>query len=452
MKNIIGFILGVIVFSACSKTNDRAFDQSPDQRVKAVLDKYQKQIEGAQYGWMATVETKLAGNYIFHFKFSNDNRVTMYSSFDSTASSTPKESSYRLKALQQVSLLFDTYSYIHLLSDPDPSVANGELGSGYGADFEYYFDDASTTDTIKLVGRKNGTHATLIRATQQEALAVQNKQLAGAYRFDNLNANILNYWKQFTIAGTTYEMDIYAINQMRDSVTISWKNGTALQAHTAGFKYNLNGGLNIVLNKPLVNGSATISEFKNVTFNTTTSQFTATINGTAITFAGAIKGINIDNNAPTAWRDAARNLRTFWAANWFHVNGVDDPHNLTSINVNGYTYYYLMYWPSFGGNYDLFGPAFLDPTQSFLDLLYGYAVFNSPISNILGTSGVATFVNGGTPGLTSPATPIPANSPFFNARAQLRIPQGYYLVRLDSETYDMVSANDAKAWITWYLQ
>ena len=46
----------------------------------------------------------------------------MFSDFDSTSAVTLQESSYRLKAEQQPTLIFDTYSYVHVLADPNEAV------------------------------------------------------------------------------------------------------------------------------------------------------------------------------------------------------------------------------------------------------------------------------------------------------------------------------------------
>src|SRR4051812_7329122 len=102
MKNfVVYFLLIATVFSACKKDDEHLFDKSPDQRLNEAIAAYQTKLEGAQYGWKALLYTKGGGIYTFYFKFNNANRVQMLSSFDSTSAVTLKESSYRLKALQQ---------------------------------------------------------------------------------------------------------------------------------------------------------------------------------------------------------------------------------------------------------------------------------------------------------------------------------------------------------------
>jgi hypothetical protein len=43
----------------------------------------------------------------------------------------------------------------------------------------------------------------------------------------------------------------------------------------------------------------------------------------------------------------------------------------------------------------------------------------------------------------------PAAGPAAQSLIQLLIPQGYYFIQTSAASYDMVSALDAKTWITW---
>ena len=123
-KNLLYTFLAIITLVAsCRKDDDNAFDKSPDERLNETLQQYQAALSGSPYGWNANLTTADGGSYRFYFSFNESNRVEMYSDFDSTTATTIRESSYRLKALQQPSLIFDTYSYIHILSDPDGAVS-----------------------------------------------------------------------------------------------------------------------------------------------------------------------------------------------------------------------------------------------------------------------------------------------------------------------------------------
>ena len=168
MKRVLlYFLLPIIVFSACSKDDDHLFDQSPEDRINAKLAEYQAALLASPAGWNATITTGTGGLFHFFFRFNDSNRVFMYSDFDLTTATTRGESSYRLKALQQPTLIFDTYSYLHMLADPDASVNGGIYGEGLVSDFEYIIDMANA-DSIKLTGRVNGTKLTLLKASQQD--------------------------------------------------------------------------------------------------------------------------------------------------------------------------------------------------------------------------------------------------------------------------------------------
>jgi hypothetical protein len=84
-------------------------------------------------------------------------------------------------------------------------------------------------------------------------------------------------------------------------------------------------------------------------------------------------------------------------------------------------------------------PAFLIPSQNALDLIYGIAVGPNFLAN-----GRAVFSY-----LGDVVGPYPTTGPAALTRTQLVIPQGYYFVQTGPQSYDMVSASDAKAWISW---
>jgi len=103
-------------------------------------------------------------------------------------------------------------------------------------------------------------------------------------------------------------------------------------------------------------------------------------------------------------------------------------------------YYYLIYWPDYNpGNNDLFAPVFLNAAGNGLELLYGAAPDKPQFTG----DGRAIFTLLGTYGT------YPSAGPAALSLTQLLIPQGYYFIQTGPTTYDMVSASDAKAWISW---
>jgi hypothetical protein len=427
-KFLIIFLSVVIVFSACRKEDAPIFDKSPDERLNEALTKYQTQLASAQYGWKGLIYPKAGGTYTFYFKFNNLNRVQMLSGFDSASAVTIKESSYRLKALQQPSLIFDTYSYLHVLSDPSPDV-NGVGGNvGLQSDFEYYFD-SSSADTINLVGRVNGSKAVLIRATQAEATAFNNGQLANGLLLNK----ILTYYKRLTIGSVA--LDFYFDPNLQ---TIKWTDNTGnlLDSSRISGYYLTLGGIDLV--KPLTAGNQTISRISNVNFISGNQTISCTVNNVAATVSPVVVPLKVDVGAPKRWwQYAIDNGAKYWVTvNGFHVNGVDDAYNLASIpGYEGFSIFFPRFRVSGGVNYDLFSPI----TNGAIE--FGSA-FRPPTFT---ADGRVIFPFLGTLG-TVPAT---GNLQYSNTRNQITDVNGYYLVQTSANTYDMVGARDGKAWITW---
>lgn len=444
MKNYIIALSGLLLVavSSCRKVNDDSvFGKSPDVRLNETLAKYQAQLSGAQYGWKAVVRTNAGGNFTFYFSFNDSNRVKMMSSFDSTTATVLRESSFRLKALQQPSILFDTYSYIHMLADPNPATNGGEAGSGLEADFEFYFDQAnSTNDVIELIGRYNETKTTLTRATQAERDAFLSGELAGGLAINK----ILNYYKRFTVAGTdSTDAFIFA----RGSYIIRPDETGNLLDESRGVTYTLKlGGLEF--SEPIVVGTKTISELSNVNYDAATNTITATGDGQPVTIKGVVTPMVVDVNAPLRWWNYAVAGDSYWVTEQgFHINGVDDAHGLA--NLPGY-FGFSIFWPQYGTsggvNYDLLSPIVANASGGAA-ILYG-AAYRPPVFS---DDGRVTFRFLGTLGN---ANIPPAGAPIFtNLRTQMAIPEGYYLVQIDNDpvspAYHMVSAADGLAWVTW---
>lgn len=438
----------LVVFAACKKEDDPVFDQSPDERINATLTKYQTLLTGAQYGWKAVVQPTGGGAYSFYFKFNNENRVVMYSDFDSTSAVTPKESSYRLKALQQPSLLFDTYSYLHLLSDPNENtitiqsningLKGGALGLGLQSDFEFALD-SSTDNTVYLTGRQHGAKAVLVKATQEEATAYENKQLAAPLlQLQNLN-KILYYFKRLTIGGKQYDV---SINDNLKTIAFTWIDGSGNVATFNTTYYYTPAG--IVFTTPFNDGSQTITGFTGIAWNEVTNNFSLSANNATGILAGVNSPIAVDKQAPIRWyNDAISAGNTYWISlDGFHVNGVDDAYNVKSLVNDTWGYFYMIYWPQFGANYDLFAPVFINQAGDSIDLFYGTA----PKAPTITTDGRAVFKELGTLGAQHPAT-----GPAALSRTQLYNGSGYYFVQTSATSYDMISAADARVWITWIM-
>ena len=436
MKKIVLYYLLAITFVAsCRRDDDHVFDKSPDERINETLKAYQTAISSSTYGWNATLVTGGGSSFRFYFSFNDSNRVLMYSDFDSSTASAIKESSYRLKALQQPALIFDTYSYIHILSDPDASVNGGSYGEGLKSDFEFRIDTV-TADSISLTGRLNGSKMVLRKATQADRAGWDSKQVMnGVVSFRNF-FKFLKYWKRLNYGSTQYDMMFDTIVR---KVTVSWKTGAQTQSVTRGYYYWANG---VYFSDPVVNGSVTVPGFSIQSFNAGAQTMNVTVNGSAATITGYDVPLNPDVAvAARRWSAVSLNSDYYWiSVDGFHVNGVDDAYNIKSLKTDTSEYYYLLYKSNTNG-LDAFIPIFLDTVKSTLIATYG-----SWMQMKTNNSGGRAIFNE----YDTRTTPYPASGPAADTRSQMKEASGYYFAQTSSYSYDMVSAADSKVWLTWY--
>ncbi len=423
------FLLLAGFLGACKKDTTRLFDESPDARLNKALATYQSQLTGAANGWKGVINLAGGSVYSFYCKFNDSNRVKMVLDFDSASAVTLKESSYRLKALQQPSLIFDTYTHLHLLADPTGRVNGGADGEGLRSDFEFYFNDSTSVDTIKLVGRMNGSTAYLTKATAAEATAYSTGQF-DISKFINAYGKILEYFKQLTIGAQNYEL---LINPTTKTIVFNWLDANGnVQNFSTRFYFTLSG---IGLLAPFNTGTIVIKELTNVNFIAATNTLQATINGTVYNITGAIKPLKVDLESPKRWWNWA--LSSFFAVSdyGFHINGVDDAQKIRSLPG----FQYLEYRPLASSGYDA--------CRIIAAASYGPAI--KPTFTI---DGRVIFPNSG---LQFGTVPAAATTTYVAFLTQLFQAQGYYLVQTsggsdETTSYDMVNVLNARAWISWH--
>jgi len=455
MKRFLVYILVVMMVSAgCRKTDsDTIGGLTPDQRIAKALAAYQSKLMGAPYGWIFVESTTgIAYNQgvsqngpaitlAYYMQFADSNTVVMFSDFD-TSMSAPKSSSYRIKELTRPALIFDTYSYLHVPCDPDPSISKSPFGPGYGwgTDFEYSFSDSTvpteTGDTVHLRGNLNSAGGMLIKATQ----AQRDAYYAGALR-NNTTAlpNILEYFKRMTVNGVTYELRLNADRTM----TVTWTTGGQTQSQTTEYYFTASG---LVFATPIVAGSVTLTGIDNLVWNAGTQTITATVGGQAATIKGATAPFSNDVNAPSRWWHYANDNGGYWASwNGWHVNGVDDAYGVTQVTDAGGPFYQFAYIPNLLGpqngnpNADAFVPLVV---QNNALALGDY--FSVPATPPSFAGGRATFTELGTIGT------IPPGGPVDKSDQVLYNPAGFYLVQTGTKSYDMVLATNARTWISWF--
>ncbi|HVI46497.1 MAG TPA: DUF4302 domain-containing protein [Chitinophaga sp.] len=186
MKKYLAYTLLIAMMApSCKKDlHSSVFDESTDQRLNAILAKYQSTLVAAPYGWVAAV-APAAGDevYTYWFKFNDSNRVSSRW-LDKPAVG----SSYRLKALQQPELIFDTYTYLHLLADAEGKVPGAKTGVGLQSDFEFEIL-SGTADSFVLKGKYNGIDAKLLKAAAKDTtgnVVLPGYPLAGNFKYTSV--------------------------------------------------------------------------------------------------------------------------------------------------------------------------------------------------------------------------------------------------------------------------
>ena len=169
INTIITILLAVltVAFASCSNEYEPVFDETPDDRLREQVEEMRTLLLSAPNGWKGHIFTGTGPGFFFYFDFQENGKVRMVSDFDEESGSEVMDATYLLKGLQRPTLSFDTYSYIHLLSDPTGSVNGGIDGVGLISDFEFSLD-SNEEGVVELTGIKNGVKMTMTQATAQE--------------------------------------------------------------------------------------------------------------------------------------------------------------------------------------------------------------------------------------------------------------------------------------------
>ncbi|NSL90391.1 DUF4302 domain-containing protein [Chitinophaga sp. Mgbs1] len=427
-KITLSLILILAGLYACKKETDPVFDKSPDERINDTLHHYQQLLVQAPYGWKALIYPAGVPGSVFSFylQFNASNRVQMFSDIDAASTGTVKESSWRLKALQQPSLLFDTYSYIHVLCDPDAGENGGEYGQGLGSDFEFAINGMHG-DTLVLTGRFHRSKAVLIKATQQDKDDYYQHRINRG--IDSIS-RFLTYFKKLVTATASYDVEV---NKNLHQIKLRWTANGKVRSVVTGYHYTASG----VALSPAFKDTARnviISSIENIRW--AGSSITCEINKAAAAITESVRPEVLDISAPERWYRTAQDNKSYWqAADGFHVNGVDDAFHIRSIpSLAG-----MVYWPGDESSADVLGFAITPAQGGQPDIEFG-VLYYPPTFTDDGRVVFNEYRVFGTP---------PVAAPVNDTRALMKGKSGFYIVRTSEKTYDMVSASDGKSWITW---
>ncbi len=418
MKRIVFFGLVLMsFFSACQKDDTPIPGEGPDERLNATLNNYKTLLVSSEFGWKAVLSPSGGSGYSFLMKFNQNNRVTMSSDINA-GTTVPFESSFRLKAIQQPSLLFDTYSYIHVLSDPDANVSGGDWGHGKYSDFEFSFESA-TEETINLKGVYQNSRLTLVKATREDAENYINNVLASAKAIENLNLLSNFYFKRLSIGNNSFDVVIQP-----ESRTINFYNAQGSRTGSS-FYYTENG---IRLVEPFSSDGITMTDFSDIRYNAASRTFSFTASGVAGTIREAATPIGIDPQAARRFYNSPPNGYYWSNQTGFTVEGRIDAFDVMTIEgYEGMVLYPQIDPPYDGLFFETAGGGFFGPA------------FRTQFPN----NGRIRFTYAGQFG----TTPEQASPMVTATRTQMAIPEGYYVIQVGDAAYDLVSALDAKTWI-----
>lgn len=169
--------VAVISVAGCQRYRVSGLDNSVDARINDLIDSYVDELVASEHGWLATINTS-KGYYQFWFDFHKDNQVTMYTDNSDYAKykTEAQETTYAFRALQRPTLTFDTYSYLHIINDPDHSISKGSGNNGKGLVTDYEFEVVrfdQEADVFYMQGRFNKVNAIFRKASVDDKIGVE---------------------------------------------------------------------------------------------------------------------------------------------------------------------------------------------------------------------------------------------------------------------------------------
>ena len=146
---MVAFLAIHLLGSCASDTEaEPKFNKTPVERLNEQKSELNTALLASEFGWKAvyfTDDTQLGG-YTHLFKFSADGKVQMASDFDDDTAT--YESTYNVVLGSTISLVFDTYNRIHLLSDSNSFPTNALRGKGYLGDFQFLYYGQENGDIL----------------------------------------------------------------------------------------------------------------------------------------------------------------------------------------------------------------------------------------------------------------------------------------------------------------
>lgn len=260
--------MACLSLAGCTKNTFVAnFDQKPEERMATSIAEVNTVLTSASNGWVANLSTLAGGGYGFYMNFGVNQDVAMYGDLNDNTSAKLGTSTFRVKTGLGVDLVFDTYNYISMLADPNPSTFGGVTGSGYKSDVEFIYE-RSNADTIIFTGKVYRQPLVLVKATvaQKAIYTTVDGYKTAINKVKNFFETISNPYIEVVSEGTT-QMVALSID-VSNSLTAGKRtifasvltDGKTIRSVTQKYAFNSE-GINIV-NGGVVWGNITFVSFK----------------------------------------------------------------------------------------------------------------------------------------------------------------------------------------------
>jgi hypothetical protein len=218
MKRLIYFMAILFMMISCKKTSYvPAFDKSPQERAADQINLVSTTLTGAPNGWIATLPTQAGGGYSFYMNFDIQENVIMYGDLTDASATTSIKSYYRVKQDIGTDLVFDSYTYISMLDDPNAAILGGAAKIGYSSDIDFIYD-RSSADSIVFTGKKYRQSLKLVKATAAQK---------ASYEAAGLKTAIDKFKNFFTTTANPYIEIVSGAATLKAGITINASNNLA---------------------------------------------------------------------------------------------------------------------------------------------------------------------------------------------------------------------------------
>lgn len=161
-KTYIWLLITLLVATSCKNDFESVFDKTPAAREAEAIKKWKEALMSSPDGWLVHYypNPSILGGFSFLMKFNDKNEVSMTWGLRDEI----QTSLYTVKVMENPTLIFDTYTLISKMADPE----TGDPGKGFGGENEFAFlKQSANGDTIYMKERIKGDPFVLIKANAE---------------------------------------------------------------------------------------------------------------------------------------------------------------------------------------------------------------------------------------------------------------------------------------------